>query len=91
MKEVNEVHSATGGPFLFYKTIQVIDHDTTGKYFREKRIKAKITLRATAKALQWSPAYLSQLENGIRNWDNKKAKKYYSFLTKERWTAAYWI
>jgi transcriptional regulator with XRE-family HTH domain len=62
--------------FAIYETIQVIDHKRTGEQSRRSREYAGITLRTLAKRMKISPAYLSDLERGKRNWSEELCGKY---------------
>jgi transcriptional regulator with XRE-family HTH domain len=44
------------------------DHKKVGADLRLKRKRARVSLRAIARRLQFSPAYISDLELGRRNW-----------------------
>ncbi len=57
-------------------TVEKIDHVAAGAAMRAMREKKKVSLRAVATRLGFSPAYVSDLELGKRNWDKDKAAKF---------------
>ena len=63
-----------------YKTIRVIDHEATGKFWRMKRREATLSLREMSRRLKLSAPYVSDLELGRRNWSEKLEEKYQRVL-----------
>jgi len=59
-----------------YKIIRVIDSDATGFYCRIAREKKLLPLRKISKRMGISAMYLSQLERGERNWNERLMKKF---------------
>lgn len=49
-----------------------IDHKKTGIIARNKRVRVGLSLRAVARKMKVSPAFLSDLERGRRNWTEEK-------------------
>lgn len=73
-----------------YKTVRVVDHEATGKLWRETRKGLGISLRALAKELDVSAAYLSDLERGRRNWTEELETRYIKGLTATGKTPCNW-
>jgi DNA-binding XRE family transcriptional regulator len=67
---------ARPGLLFWYKTVDVIDHAATGESYRRLRKSFGVSLRALAKQLKVSAPFLSDLERGRRNWDQKWALAY---------------
>lgn len=65
---------------MIYKTTPVIDHKATGAFWRRIRERYGLSLRDMAKRLEFSPAYLSDLEQGKRNWSIEKESQYIKVL-----------
>lgn len=61
--------------------VSEIDHASTGAKARELRISKKKSLRSVAIKLRFSPAFLSDLERGRRNWNAELLKRYTRALT----------
>jgi predicted transcriptional regulator len=53
-----------------------ISHIETGKKMRQLRTDADISLREVARRLGISGAYLSDMEQGKRNWTNAKVEMF---------------
>lgn len=60
----------------------IADPRAAGEAARKARIKADVTLRRLAEEMGFSAAYLSDLENGRRNWDEDLTDLYYERLRK---------
>ena len=58
------------------KTVKLIDSGPTGAKARALRITAGISLRDMAKRMNFTPAYVSDLECGKRNWSKSLVEKY---------------
>jgi len=58
------------------KRVSLIDHEETGSRARALRLKKKRSLRWTATKLGFSPAFLSDLERGRRNWNARLLKRF---------------
>jgi transcriptional regulator with XRE-family HTH domain len=56
------------------------DNKATGIKAETLREKAGLSLRAIARKTGMSAPYIWDLENGLRGWGGKKAKKYLDFL-----------
>lgn len=56
-------------------TGQVLDDTKVGAEHRVLREYLGISLRALAREIGWSPAYLSDLERGKRRWTIEKERK----------------
>lgn len=54
-------------------TGQTLDHAGVGRLIRSRRESIRITLRAAAKGIGISPAYLCDLERGRRPWTIERA------------------
>lgn len=65
---------------MIYKTTPAIDHKATGAFWRIIRERYGFSLRDMAKRLEFSPAYLSDLEQGKRNWSIEKESQYIKML-----------
>ena len=63
-----------------YKTIRVVDHEATGAYWRKRREKNAISLRALALQMECSAPFLSDLERGRRNWSKDTEDRYRNAL-----------
>lgn len=61
---------------LKHKTVVVIDQALTGYSARRLREHAKLSLRKVAKEMGISAPFLSDLENGKRNWTRTKAVQF---------------
>lgn len=59
-----------------------IDHAQTGSGMRKLREAQSISLRAASRSMVVSPAYLSDLELGKRNWSDALMKRYEAALAK---------
>lgn len=55
---------------------QTVDHEQLGAMMRKLRLQSKLSLREVARRLEFSAAYLSDLEQGKRNWSEKKIFDY---------------
>jgi transcriptional regulator with XRE-family HTH domain len=53
-----------------------IDHVATGEQVRAARKAAGISLREMARRIEFSAPYLSDLENGRRNWNSEMLARY---------------
>lgn len=62
------------------KTITVPDHEKTGAMMRQRRERAKLSLREVARRLGYSAPYVSQLERGLRTWSDDKLSAYLAAL-----------
>lgn len=60
--------------------VEEIDHAETGALFRAKREAHSISLRDLAKAMRLSPAYISDIERGRRNWNADLVEDYNNHL-----------
>lgn len=58
-----------------FKKVWIVDDARTGEVVRQERLKAGISLRTLASRVGWSPAYMSDLENGKRKWTQKKVDR----------------
>lgn len=65
-----------------YKTIKVIDHESTGEYWRQRRESEGMSLRETARRSCLSAPFLSDLERGRRNWTATLEAKYERVISK---------
>lgn len=61
---------------LKHKTVVVIDQALTGYSARRLREFAQLSLRKVAKEMGISAPFLSDLENGKRNWTRTKAVQF---------------
>jgi len=61
-----------------------IDDTRTGETAKYERESAKVSLRGLARACGWSAAYISDLENGRRRWNEIKMTRYVEALEKLR-------
>lgn len=68
-------------PQIITKTIPTIDHKATGEAVREFREQHKVSLREVARRLGISPAFLSDLERGRRNWTYELLDQWYDVIT----------
>jgi len=59
-----------------YKTITIVDHEATGAYWRKRREKTAISLRALSRQMECSAPFLSDLERGRRNWTKDIETRY---------------
>ena len=53
-----------------WERVQIVDNEATGLAMRKHREKEKVSLRKHAERMGLSPAYLSDLERGRRNWSD---------------------
>jgi len=60
----------------------VIDPRAMGKHMRELREGKGISLRTVASELEFTPAYISDLEHGRRGWSINLMHRYKSVLKK---------
>jgi predicted transcriptional regulator len=63
------------------KTVEVIDHAKTGSGLRSARKAQRVSLRSLAAQMSLSAPYISDLENGRRNWSTLLVNKYHEALT----------
>lgn len=52
-----------------------IDHAKVGKEFRERRVKAGLTLKQMEQISGFSDTFISELERGTRNWTPANAER----------------
>lgn len=62
------------------KVNSTAEDEKTGAALKKAREAKKISLRAVARQLGKSPAYLSQLEHGKQRWDADLEKRYRDIL-----------
>jgi len=62
--------------YLEHKEEVVIDHKATGEAMRKHRTDADLSIRQVAKVYGVSAPYISDLENGNRNWTEERAAQY---------------
>lgn len=63
-----------------------IDDFRTGQNAKSEREAAKVSVRALARAIGWSAAYVSDLERGNRRWNEEKMTRYMQALDLTRST-----
>lgn len=61
---------------LKHKTVVVIDQASTGYAARRHRESCRVSLRKTAKEMGVSASFLSDLENGKRNWTQTRVDQF---------------
>lgn len=66
-----------------YGTGQLRDPREFGTEMRLKRKRARISLRAMAEALEFTPPYISDLELGRRNWTFQLSRDYLKVLIRK--------
>jgi cytoskeletal protein RodZ len=71
-----------GQKILVSQTMTVIDQKTTASRARRLRLQSKVSLREVAKRMKISPAYLSDLERGNRNWSDALCQVFVSAVLK---------
>lgn len=64
--------SKNSGNSIVWKTVREIDHAATGKTLRLKRLSRGITMKSVAEKMGISTGYLSDMEQGFRNWTPEK-------------------
>jgi len=69
---------------LRLKHITVIANKETGEIARERRKEVGVSLNKFAKRIGISPAYLSQLERGLKPWSGEMAGRFLKVLNKIR-------
>jgi predicted transcriptional regulator len=83
MKRINKADgygTFTIASIKLVKTLK-IQHHATGINARQERQRRGISLREIARRMQFSPAYISDLERGLRNWQMETIKRYEKALT----------
>lgn len=68
---------------LQMKRVSQIDHAATGAAARHNRKQKHLSLRTVAGRLNFSPAFLSDLERGRRNWNAELLKRFREALTRK--------
>ena len=61
---------------LCFKSVKIVDNTTTGSLARKQRKQASKSLRAVAKSMGVSVAFLSDLELGRRNWTEDNLSRF---------------
>lgn len=67
---------ATGLLITTTQTVEVIDHEKTGAYYRTTREALGLSLREVANRLEFSASFVSDLERGRRNWTQDLANQF---------------
>ena len=62
------------------KVSNEVDDARTGSGIRRERLKARVSLRAVARAMNLSAPYVSDLELGRRGWNNELLMRYSSAM-----------
>ena len=52
------------------KTVEVPDHEATGRQMREARVAVGLSLREVSRRMKLSASFVSDLERGRRNWND---------------------
>ena len=72
-RQASGLHQRAGSPHsCATKMVEVIDNAATGEHARKERKRMGRSLREVARRLRVSAAFLSDLELGRRNWDDKR-------------------
>lgn len=58
-----------------------MDNNYMGKLFRNKRLKAGLSLRVVADRMGIDPSMLSRLEKGDRDWSSKMTNRFLDVIT----------
>lgn len=53
-----------------------IDHVLTGRYARQERVRMNLTLKRVSDLMDFALSYISQLERGKANWNEKLMQEY---------------
>lgn len=69
---------------LITKKVEVIDNEAIGNLARKTRWSLNIPLREVARRMNYSAAYISDLELGKRNWTQKLLNDYENALKTPR-------
>ena len=67
---------------LITKPAREIDHAATGAAFRRQRENCQLSLRDLGSQLNLSAAYICDLENGKRQWNEKLFARFVSALVR---------